>query len=669
MTKINLRNPPENSNFEQLLRFAWDHGCGNRLTAAGDPRPWTYESLEAAFDTFGHSVDQRTIQNWLSGKNMPKRRNIYILTRILSQGDEDIRRKWMDELIAARQSARKNKKKNVSKSNKTQSISHRQDNSSPREQTLAQNDNRAATPGIFQNSKLIFSITIIAIIAIVVTAISFLSTQQFDDQSTTLEKSVAVLPFEDLNPDKNDSFFANGISEDIISGLAQIPDLSVRSRTATFRYKDSDLSLRNIASDLDVNYLLEGSFRKTGQDFRITARLIRAHDGELLWADSFTDNLDEIFTTQEKIARSITSALDIYIDDIKRGTMFNFGTRNVEAYQHYLKGRSLLKNWHETSQGDDIWIALASFQAATEADPTMAKAYFHSVDPYFHFAKGEISAPPDELKIDMPIHPRTVQDKITDLLEKATLHAANETDAAQYDVNKVIFSQDWTGLREAAIQFGNLAAKAQGELEWEFGPVALLITGEDEVLQKLIKERILKFDPNNGTGHSYAVRSHLLKSNLNKAIERLNSANATTFSRRLEEVEAYLHFKNKDPNSLEAHLSSSKSLTDSRTDYFSSLILILRGQTDLAIKKLMGSPSLKKDRPQLAMGLMHAGDVKVSKEILSELNANWIGPLNFTAALAYGAGCGDVPIRLMPALKQRFAEANIEIIPCANLEK
>ena len=669
MTNFNLRNPPEGSNFKQLLRFAWDHGCGNRLTQAGDPRPWTYESLEAAFDTYGHSVDQRTIQNWLSGKNIPSRRNIYVLTRILSQGDEDIKRKWMDEFILARQSAQIRKKKIVSKPNNTQPSLQVQDNLTPKEQAFAQNNNRAPAVGIFQYPKLLFSIATIVLISLVLAAISFLSTQRFENQSTVIEKSVAVLPFEDLYLDQNDSFFANGISEDIINGLAQISDLSVRSRTAAFRYKDSDLSLQKIASDLDANYLLEGSFRKTGDNFRITARLIRARDGELLWADSFTDDIDEIFTTQEKIARSITSALDIYIDDTKRAAMFDFGTRNVEAYQHYLKGRSLLKNWHETSQGDDIWVALASFQAATKADPNMAKAYFHSVDPYFHFAKGEISAPPAELKIAMPTHPRTVQDTITDLLDKATIYAANDADAAQYEVNKIIFSKNWTGLRQASRRFGELAVKSNGELEWEFGPIALLITGEDDVLQRLVKDRILKFDPNNGTGHSYAVRSHLLKSNLDKAKGRLNSANATTFSRRLEEVEAYLHFKNGDLKALEAHLLNAKSLTESRTDYFSALALILRGQHDLAIKKLSGSTSLKKDQPQLALGLMHAGDVQASKEILTELNANWIGPLNFTAALAYGAGCGDITIHLMPELKQRFAEANIETIPCAILEK
>ena len=104
-------------------------------------------------------------------------------------------------------------------------------------------------------------------------------------------------------------------------------------------------------------------------------------------------------------------------------------------------------------------------------------------------------------------------------------------------------------------------------------------------------------------------------------------------------------------------------------DYFSALALILQGQNDLAIKKLKGSQSLQNDPPQLALGLMHAGDMKASDEILSKLNDNWVGPVNFTAALAYGAGCGDIPIPLMPELKQRFAQAKIETIPCAELDK
>lgn len=667
MNNFNFRNPPQSDNFEELLRFAWDHGCGNRLTKAGDPLPWTYETLEEAFDSFGHSVDQRTIQNWLSGKNLPSRRNIYILTRILSRGNNDLKRQWMDALIQGRQAARK--KKAASRKSKPKQTDQLNNKLAPQNAGQALGSQKIVVQSPIKMFKPLAWLAGVLLLSLFAARLFISKPEPQPIAPITLAKSIAVLPFEDLTPDDADHFFANGISEDIISGLTQIADLSVRSRTAAFRHKNSYLSLKNIAEELDVNYLLEGSFRKTGQTFRLTARLIRVHDGELLWADSYTDDLDEIFLTQENIAQSITTALDIYIDDNKRGTMFNFGTRNVEAYQSYLKGRALLKNWHETSKGDDVWRALAAFQAATKADPSMAKAYFHSVDPYFHFAKGEISLPPEGLGIDMPIYPNTVQDTITRLLEKAQTHAATPTDAAQYEVNKIIFSKDWTGLREAAVKFGNFAVQQKGELEWEFGPVALLITGEDDVLQRLVEDRILKFDPNNGTGHSYAIRSHLLKSNLAKAESRLGSANATTFSRRLEEVEAYLHFKNQDAQALEAHLESAKSLTESRTDYFLALAHILKGQNDLAIKLLTKSDALQKDQPQLALALMHAGAQDGSEELINQLNEDWFGPLNFTTALAYGAGCGVSPIRIMPELKQRFIEANIEDIPCATLAK
>ena len=655
MLFFNFRNPPKSDDFEELLRFAWDHGCGNRLTDVRDPQPWTYESLEEAFDSFNRSVDPRTIQNWLSGKNLPSRRNIYVLSRIFSRGNAELKREWMDALIAARQATKKRKSTTVTVISQPK----------PADPLGETNKN-----GIFSRLKILNLAALIAPLFLLALFLTTVFDNEQPDTPQSFAKTIAVLPFETLTPAGVDgNFFALGVCEDIISGLAQISNLSVRSKTASFQYKGSDLSLQNIASELNVNYLLEGSFRRTGQSFRLTTRLIRVHDGELLWADSYTDNLDEIFLTQERIARSVSSALDIYIDDDKRGTMFNFGTRNVVAYQSYLKGRALLKNWHETSEGDDIWEALAAFQTATRADPTMAKAYFHSVDPYFHFAKGEISPPPNELGIVMPVYPETIQDTITDLLEKSENHAANPADAAQYEVNKIIFSSDWTGLREAAVKFGKLAAEEKGELEWEFGPVALLITGEDEVLQNLVEGRILKFDPYNGTGHSYAIRSHLLQSNLTKAEFRLKTANATTFSRRLEEVEAYLHFKKQDATALEAHLQSAKSLTKSRIDYFAALLQILKGQNEEAIRTLTTSEALQNDTSQLALGLMHAESQDLSEELMSKLNNNWFGPLNFTTSLAYGAGCGVNSIGIMPDLEERFSEAEIENIPCGQLRK
>ena len=99
-TKINFRSPPEDACFDEIFGYFWNHGVGNRFDKDGDPQPWTPETLEAACEFAGKPVDKRTIQNWRSGKNKPGRRNMHVLAKVASGGDEHRRRAWADQFIA-----------------------------------------------------------------------------------------------------------------------------------------------------------------------------------------------------------------------------------------------------------------------------------------------------------------------------------------------------------------------------------------------------------------------------------------------------------------------------------------------------------------------------------------------------------------------------------------
>jgi TolB-like protein len=150
------------------------------------------------------------------------------------------------------------------------------------------------------------------------------------------EKSIAVLPFVDMSPGKDQEYMSDGIAEEVLNLLAQVPDFKVIARTSSFSFKDKDLPIAEIARQLNVSNILEGSVRKSGDTLRITAQLIRAADSSHLWSSRYDRPLTDIFAVQTEIANAIVQALQIGLMGGKL-TRREGGTENLEAYQLYLR--------------------------------------------------------------------------------------------------------------------------------------------------------------------------------------------------------------------------------------------------------------------------------------------------------------------------------------------
>jgi len=192
---------------------------------------------------------------------------------------------------------------------------------------------------------------------------------------TTVRRSIAVLPFVNMSSDKEQDWFADGLTEEILNSLARTPDLLVAARTSSFGYKGSTEAVPQIASELGVDHVLEGSVRKGGDKLRITAQLIRANDGFHLWSETYDRNLDDIITIQEDIAVQIADALETAMDPDALAAMMDVGTSSVPAYEAYLKGRGAQR---ATAESGDPYLTLEAIQAyerATELDPEFARAY------------------------------------------------------------------------------------------------------------------------------------------------------------------------------------------------------------------------------------------------------------------------------------------------------
>jgi TolB-like protein/Flp pilus assembly protein TadD len=191
------------------------------------------------------------------------------------------------------------------------------------------------------------------------------------------KESIAVLPFASMSADPEQEFFADGITEDILTRLAAVGELRVISRTSIMRYKGSDKSLPEIAAELGVSHVLEGSVRRAGNRVRITGQLIRAADDAHLWAESFDRELADIFAVQTEIAGHIVEALALQLTEGERERLAQRGTDNAVAYEHYLLGRAQL-NESASDVGEyvaSLGHAEARFRAALEQDPDYADAW------------------------------------------------------------------------------------------------------------------------------------------------------------------------------------------------------------------------------------------------------------------------------------------------------
>jgi TolB-like protein/DNA-binding SARP family transcriptional activator/Flp pilus assembly protein TadD len=192
------------------------------------------------------------------------------------------------------------------------------------------------------------------------------------------ESSIVVLPFLDLSPDADHEYFSDGLAEEIITRLSAIPDLKVISRTSAMHYKGSRQSLREIARELNVTHVLEGSVRWSDSTVRISAQLIDARTDAHVWADSYEDELQAAFQVQEDIARDVARTLELGLGDRVRRRIGRRGTRDAEAYEFYRRGRFF---WALRTPGAHEQ-AIAYFERAIARDSSYADAYAGLADTY-----------------------------------------------------------------------------------------------------------------------------------------------------------------------------------------------------------------------------------------------------------------------------------------------
>jgi TolB-like protein/tetratricopeptide (TPR) repeat protein len=193
------------------------------------------------------------------------------------------------------------------------------------------------------------------------------------------EKSIIVLPFENISSDPDQEYFSDGLTEEIITDLSHINDLMVISRSSAMTFKGARASIKEITNKVHVRYVLEGSVRKAGNDIRITAQLIDGLTDTHIWADKFNGNLDDIFKIQEDVSRSIVESLKLKISVEEKVFISKSPTKNLEAYNYYLKGRF----FSYFGSADGMVKSAECYKKALSLDPDYVLAYAGLADNYY----------------------------------------------------------------------------------------------------------------------------------------------------------------------------------------------------------------------------------------------------------------------------------------------
>ncbi|MDW7759522.1 MAG: protein kinase [Acidobacteriota bacterium] len=347
--------------------------------------------------------------------------------------------------------------------------------------------------------------------------------------------SIAVLPFADMSPAKDQDYFAEGIADELINALAHIQDLRVVARTSAFILKGMNLDIREIGRKLDVKAVLEGSVRKAGNRLRITAQLINVEDGFHLWSERYDRDMADIFAIQDEITAAIVDSLKVTLKIGEKTALRKRSTEDPEAYSLYLKGLYFCSR----PSPESFEKALNLFRAAIDKDPGFAQAYTGVA--MVHGGRGNMNmASPAEM---WPKAKAAVAKALSLDENLAEAHAVAammslwfewDWDAAGRSLDKAVSlnpghamshgAYGWYGLNrrrfDDAIREINKALEIDPLMPlfyaWSIG-LHVAVGNPDEALREFT--RALDIEPNNGLAHFHAGMAYLRKGLLDEALD------------------------------------------------------------------------------------------------------------------------------------------------------
>jgi len=297
--------------------------------------------------------------------------------------------------------------------------------------------------------------------------------------------SLAVLPFEDLSPDKDQASLCDGISESLINALTKIQDLKIPARTSSFSFRGKEQNIQDIGEKLGVRTVLEGSVQRAGNDLRITVKLVDVADESVLWSDQYNKTLDDVFAIQDEITLNVAEELKIRLTGSERDGLTKRHTTSAEAYQLYLKGQHF--RWIETKE--NLLRAKDYFEQAIEKDPDYSDAHAGRADVYM------------VLGILSMISHKEAARNAHESAEKALELDDNSSQAhTSMGVVLEVFDWDWSGA-EREFRLAIALNPNHFDAHYEYGHLLQRLKRLDEGVIEFKKS--IQIDPLSERGHTY----------------------------------------------------------------------------------------------------------------------------------------------------------------------
>jgi TolB-like protein len=291
--------------------------------------------------------------------------------------------------------------------------------------------------------KLNRTITVVLVAAVAfLLADKFLLRDEAPAEPATADLSVAVLPFVSMSSGPDDEFFADGLTEEILNSLARLPELLVTARTSAFHFKGKDIPIPEIAATLGVAHVVEGSVRRSGDQMRVTAQLIRAADGFHLWSETYDHETSDAFGVQTDIAEKIATALDVVLDEEQLELMRSFGIRDPEAFVAWQRGFDLYLQAHAS------WSVTEKLREANEwLEKSLA---LHPENAAAHALHSDLAAHSlMEASAGQPISEEDLNKALADFtsdMDNAIKYAPDEVTGLAARFDKKIILGDWRGV-------------------------------------------------------------------------------------------------------------------------------------------------------------------------------------------------------------------------------
>lgn len=473
-----------------------------------------------------------------------------------------------------------------------------------------------------------------------------------EDAAASTDRSIAVLPFVNMSDDPENEYFADGLAEEILNRLAQIPELRVAGRTSSFQYKDRNEDLRDIARELNVAHVLEGSVRRSGDQVRITAQLIHARDGSHLWSQTYDHTLEDVFRTQDEIAENVAVNLNVVMDDQLRERMRRVGVRNVDAFVAYQKAWQRFVDAHDEDDPlKGLREANQGFRRVTELYPAFGDAWYWQADLYQHILLDDTSTRED-LKV--------AEAETQRLLMAAVEHARTPQQRAFSNVTRAVFSDDWSNIRtllDRAWEAQTCVGPNWSELPSAFGLY-------EQVLQEILQYRECLGGFQSSLGylrlHEGLMQTGRIEEALASADEAIVQLGQSSVTSRMR-IQALMALGQWEEAVREAELIGPESRLDGQMVAVTLAAAGRMEEANRAAETWLSVPDIQShDRMQLYAALGWADE---SRALAATLDARPAGHLKLASAVL-GCLCGaPFDIAATPNLNARIEEAGLEWPP------